>query len=270
VAARNCFLTPVFISTICLLDFVGLPSCRGRIKPLWAEFSRLLHFGFWLYFLQPKNQFYLCCKKLKYFTKNNSAVKMETLQESRLNCIKYNVHSCFQDKTPEETATIAKRLALPVHIMLFNLDGNMNIAMTIRTAAVLGCSDVYVVGRRKYDARPEVGSKNYIKVHKVETLEDPPAFFHERNLQPFLIEQGGSPLETFNFKPTIKSKKPVCFIMGSESHGLPPVFLAQMRDAPRISISQYGMVRSLNVSIAGSILMYEFLKQWRETNALTL
>ena len=195
---------------------------------------------------------------------------METLQESRLNCIKYNVHGCFQDKNPEETATIAKSLALPVHIMLFNLDGNMNIAMTIRTAAVLGCSDVYVVGRRKYDARPEVGSKNYINVHKVDALEDPPAFFRERNLEPFLIEQGGAPLEEFNFKPTIRSKKPVCFIMGSESHGLPALFLAQMRDAPRISISQYGMVRSLNVSIAGSILMYEFLKQWRETQKATL
>lgn len=190
---------------------------------------------------------------------------MESLKESRLSCMKYNVHGCFQDKSPEETPKLAKSLALPVHIMLFNLDGNMNIAMTIRTAAVLGCSDVYVVGRRKYDARPEVGSKNYINVHKMKELEDPLVFFQERNLQPFLVEQGGQPLEEFNFKPTIRSNKPVCFILGSESHGLPPLFLAQMRDTPRLSISQYGMIRSLNVSIAGSILMYEFLKQWRET-----
>jgi tRNA G18 (ribose-2'-O)-methylase SpoU len=195
---------------------------------------------------------------------------METLQESRLNCIKYNVHGCFQDKSPEETAQIAKKLALPVHIMLFNLDGNMNIAMTIRTAATMGCSNVYVVGRRKYDARPEVGSKNYITVEKVPTLEDAPAFFRERNLQPFLIEQGGDALEEYNFKPIIRSKKPVCLIVGSESHGLPKHFLAQMHDAPRISISQYGMIRSLNVSIAGSILIWEFTKQWRKTCALTL
>lgn len=191
-----------------------------------------------------------------------SATPTVSLKESRLNCIKYNVHTCFQSKTPEETAAIAHKLALPVHVMLLNLDGNMNIAMTIRTAAVLGFSDVYVVGRRKYDARPEVGSRNYIRVHKIEQLDNPIAFFKERELQPILVEQGGAPLEETNFKPYFKAG-PVCFILGSESKGIPKAWLTNLKDAPRISISQYGLVRSLNVSIAGSILMYEYLKQWR-------
>jgi tRNA G18 (ribose-2'-O)-methylase SpoU len=30
-----------------------------------------------------------------------------------------------------------------------------------------------------------------------------------------------------------------------------------------VSISQYGLVRSLNVSIAASIVMYEYMRQWR-------
>ncbi len=183
---------------------------------------------------------------------------------SRMTAIKYNVHSVLQDKPPERLRQIASALALPVHLMLLNLDGNMNIAMSIRTAAVLGCSDVWIIGQRRYDARPEVGSKNYINVHKLRGLgSDPAAFFEERGIQPILIEQGGTPIEEMNFKRFQRGGKPVCFVMGSESHGIPDEFAAALASAPRITISQYGLVRSLNVSIAASIVMYEYLKQWR-------
>lgn len=181
----------------------------------------------------------------------------------RMLAIKYNVHSCLQDKPKEKLKKISTKLSLPIHLMLLNLDGNMNIAMSIRTAAVLGCSDVWIVGHRKYDARPEVGSKNYVNVHKVGDLEDPKAFFESKGLQPILLEQGGSSIEEFKFKPYFK--KPICFIVGSESHGIPKEFMTAMGEStPRISISQYGLVRSLNVSIAASIVMYETLKQWRQ------
>jgi tRNA G18 (ribose-2'-O)-methylase SpoU len=180
---------------------------------------------------------------------------------SRLEGIKYNVHSCFQHLEPAETREISLALAVPVHLMLFNLDGNMNIAMSIRSAAVLGCSDIWIVGRKSYDARAEVGAKHYIRMHKIDSLEDPMSFFQDLGIQPLLVEQGGTPLEEMNFKPYTKGS--VCFIMGSESEGIPEEFLKKMKKVPRLTISQYGMVRSLNVSISASIVIYEYLKQWR-------
>lgn len=188
---------------------------------------------------------------------------------SRLSGIKYNVHSILQHKGKEELKDIAEKLAVPVHLMLLNLDGNMNIAMSIRSAAVLGASDVWIVGRRSYDARPEVGAKNYIRVHKIDSLcaqgQDPVAFFKSIGVQPYLIEQGGQALEDMKFPlgGTGGDSLPPCFIMGSESHGIDPKTLAALADVPRITISQYGLVRSFNVSIAASIVMYEYLKQWR-------
>ena len=177
--------------------------------------------------------------------------------------IKYNVHTPFQSMTKDALRSVASALSIPVHLMLLNLDGNMNIAMSIRTAAVLGISDVWVVGRRKYDARPEVGAKNYVTVHKVDMISEPRKWFAEQGLQPVLVEQGGTPLEEMNFKPLIRDEK-VCLIMGSESDGIPKEWLLDLVKMPRVSISQYGMVRSLNVSIAASIVMYEYLKQWRQ------
>ena len=186
---------------------------------------------------------------------------------SRLSGIKYNVHSCIQHLPVEKLKAASTKLCLPVHLMLFNLDGNMNVAMSIRSAAVLGCSDVWIVGRRKYDARPEVGAKNYIRVHKVDAVSL--EFFALNNLQPFLIEQGGIPLEDMNFKPCIREPMTPCFIMGSEGHGLSQEFMKIMKPtAQTLTISQYGLVRSLNVSIAASIVIYEYLKQMRAASAV--
>jgi tRNA G18 (ribose-2'-O)-methylase SpoU len=188
----------------------------------------------------------------------------EIPSQSRLNAIKWNVHTSFQHFPPERLTEIAHDLAVPIQVMLVNLDGNMNIGMTVRTAAVLGCSDVWIVGQRRYDARPEVGGKHYVRVHKVGELADPAAFFEERGIQPILVEQGGEPLEDMSFKHLLRKQKPVCLIMGSEAHGIPKEWMKSLCMAPKVSISQYGLLRSLNVSIAASIVLYELFKQWRE------
>lgn len=189
------------------------------------------------------------------------------LQEPSL--LKYNVHTPLQALPVDRLKKIAEATALPLGLMLFNLNGDMNIGMSIRTAVILGCSDVYVVGRRKFDRRPEVGARNYIQIHRLATVA--PSFFEENKLLPIFVEQGGQPLETFSFKFYLPGKLPegwkVVLVVGSESHGLPQSLL-QALNAPIISISQYGILRSLNVSIAASIVLYEYTRQWRASCAI--
>ena len=188
------------------------------------------------------------------------------MEQPVLRGIKYNVHTVFQHHAPEKLKVIAEKFALPVHLLLLNLDGNMNIAMSIRTAVVMGCSDVWIIGRRHYDARPEVGARHYIRIHKHESI-DPSTFFAEHGLQPILVEQGGTPLESVDFTSYAKATLPVCFVMGSESHGIPSEWLDTLSEEPRVSISQCGMLRSFNVSIAASIVLYEYMKQYRTLSA---
>ena len=107
----------------------------------------------------------------------------------------YNVYPIIKKQPLEKLQSISKKLALPVHLMLMNLDGNANIAMSIRTATVLGCSDVWIVGKMKYDQRAAVGAKNFINIHKLDSLKNPMEFFKEKGIQPFIVEQGGQPLE---------------------------------------------------------------------------
>ena len=182
-------------------------------------------------------------------------------QMSQPSILKYNVHEPFHPFSTEKNKEIATKLAIPVGLCLLNLEGDSNIGMSIRSAAVLGIREVFVLGKRHYDRRSTVGAQNYIKIHRYPIPEDPRSFFEHKGMQPILVEQGGTPLEEMNFKPFFD--KPVVFIVGSESKGIDESWLALLHDAPRITISQYGLVRSLNVSMASTIIMYEYLKQWR-------
>lgn len=169
-----------------------------------------------------------------------------------------NVYDLVQKQPLDKLKKISKWLNFNLQIMMVNTDGNMNIAMTIRTAAVMGCSKVWIVGKRGYDARPEVGSKHYIEVEKLPNI-DPSTFFRENNMVPILVEQGGTSLHEFKFKPYFTKK--VCLIVGSESDGIPKEFLEKLKDAPQITVPQYGLVRSLNVSVASAIVVNEYIRQ---------
>jgi hypothetical protein len=78
--------------------------------------------------------------------------------------------------------------------MFWNSSGNKNIALGVRAFAVLGFSKFFIIGKKGYDARPEVGAKNYIEVVKLPMI-DPVKFFEEQGLNPVLVEQKGFALE---------------------------------------------------------------------------
>jgi len=201
---------------------------------------------------------------------NSSKSSQEDLWDtSRLEeptLLKYNVHTPLQSLSVEKVKQLSQKTSLPLVLMMFNLNGDMNIGMSIRTAVIYGCSDVYLIGKKRYDRRPEVGAKNYIKFHRFPTIT--PSFFVENKLVPVFVEQGGTPLEEFSFRPYLPTKLvegwKVCLVVGSESFGIPMEEFKQLK-APIVTISQYGVMRSLNVSVATGIVLYEFCRQWRQS-----
>jgi tRNA G18 (ribose-2'-O)-methylase SpoU len=167
----------------------------------------------------------------------------------------------------DKVKNISLQLSLPAALVLFNVDGGINISMAIRSAALFGFSDVYIVGRRKRDKRGDVGACNYIKVHQIESIND--KYFEENKLMPIIVEQNGQSLEEFDFRPyfpkiigsndTFNDTFKVAFIVGSEQEGV-----SIKLNGPMITISQYGVMRSFNVAMASSIVMYEYTRQWRK------
>ena len=176
--------------------------------------------------------------------------------------IKYNVHDVFQRMDNDKVKDISLKMSLPAALILFNVDGGINISMAIRSAALFGFSDVYIVGRRKRDKRGDVGACNYINVHQVKSIDT--TYFEENHLIPIIVEQNGHPLEDTDFRPYFTKTKngyKIAFIVGAEQEGVPEYI---KKDIPIITISQYGVMRSFNVAMASSIVMYEYTRQWRK------
>ena len=60
-------------------------------------------------------------------------------------------------------------------------------------------------------------------------------------------------IETYQFK------RKTSILLGKELEGIPPEFIDILEDC--IEIPQFGIVRSLNVHVSGSILLWEYTKQ---------
>jgi tRNA G18 (ribose-2'-O)-methylase SpoU len=183
--------------------------------------------------------------------------------------IKYNVQSHLQGASKQANRRHAERSALGYAVLVYNLKGDKNTGMIIRTSVIMGASKVFIIGVRKYDERTVVGAKHYIDVEKIRGIPEPRELL--KNYSPIIIEQGGISLDNVNWSPysgdALAAHKPPCFIMGSEDEGVPVEFQAACSKMPgfmRLSIFQHGILRSMNVATAHSIVLYEYTKAIRQ------
>ena len=169
----------------------------------------------------------------------------------------YNVADEYKDNTVEENRAICDKQSLPFSIAVMSVAGDLNIGMMMRTASLLGASDFFIFGRRKYDKRSTVGAQNYINVHRypmdVKSLHD---VCQDTGYQPVFIEQGGLTLPLTEGEWNRMPTKPM-FVFGSESDGIPEDIIYTFPHAPIISIPHRGVLRSYNVSSAMSIVTWE-------------
>ena len=169
----------------------------------------------------------------------------------------YNVADEYKDNTVEENRERCRKDSLPFSIAAMSVAGDLNIGMMMRTASLLGASDFFIFGRRKYDKRSTVGAQNYINVHQspmdVKSLHEA---CQDTEYQPVFIEQGGLTVPLTEGERDRMPTKPM-FVFGSESDGIPEDIMYTFPYAPIISIPQHGVLRSYNVAAAMSIVTWE-------------
>lgn len=179
----------------------------------------------------------------------------------------WNVHDHLQDKTLEELENIQKENTAPFAVCVLNLYGDLNVGIILRTACVFGAERAFIVGKKKYDKRSTVGAHKYLEIHKVGGKRgrdhiDPMALrtaIEGCGYDPVFIEQGGTPLHHVHWG-TLTERKP-CLIFGNESNGIDPELI---REEDRvISIPQFGVLRSLNVATAASIVIHDVTMSFR-------
>ena len=141
-------------------------------------------------------------------------------------------------------------------IILDNLKQSFNIGKIFRSADAMGAAAVHLIGTDFFDPSPAKGSFKWV-----------PAVFHD-DFSSCYNELHESDYEIFTLEPEEgasihKARLPdkSAFIFGHEEFGL-SFEKEDFPDLKQLSIPQFGKVQSLNVSIAASIVMYEYVRQF--------
>jgi tRNA G18 (ribose-2'-O)-methylase SpoU len=151
-------------------------------------------------------------------------------------------------------------LAVPgVHsfaVVLDHLKASFNVPKIFRSAEAFGAAEVHLVGVHPFDPRPALGSFRKVPARFFDEVEESLKDLRGRGftlvaLDPF------APRSLHEAELPEKS----AFVFGHEEFGF-SFRLEEETDIVTVTIPQFGEVQSLNVSVAASIAMYEYTRQW--------
>lgn len=143
----------------------------------------------------------------------------------------------------------------PYIIVLDHLKPAFNIGKIIRSADAFGAHEVHLIGIDFFDPAPAMGSFKWVPARFHETFDTCHKELSERGYAMFIAEP--SPGESLL---SVKFPGKSAFIFGNEEFGI-SFDKADYDDTRYLNIPQFGKVESLNVSIAASVIMYEYVRQ---------
>lgn len=140
-------------------------------------------------------------------------------------------------------------------LVLDRLKPGFNVGKIFRSAEAFGAAAVHLVDIGPFDPSPAKGSLRKVPARFHETFAACHAVLAAQGYRFFLLNPAGAiPLHRAALPP--KS----AFVLGHEEFG----FSFDPREYPALQslgIPQFGTVQSLNVSIAASVVMYEYVRQ---------
>ena len=140
-------------------------------------------------------------------------------------------------------------------LLLDTLKPDFNVGKIFRSADVLGCREVELVGIPWFDVAPARGSFRHV-----------PSVFHEKFDQAYQSLKGKDytlvalhPRDAELMTETELPEK-CAFVLGNEGVGF-SADLDQYSDIKHVKIPQYGKAESLNVSVAAAVALYGYVRQ---------
>lgn len=146
----------------------------------------------------------------------------------------------------------------PLTMVLDHLKRDFNVGKIIRSAEAFGLTEVVLVGVPFFDPTPAKGSLKHIPVR----------FFDNFAECYRALRAEGNAFYALDFEHStcltkVKVAKKAAIIAGHEEFGL-SFHREEYPEVQAVRIPQRGKVESLNVSIAASVAMYEYVRQYEE------
>ena len=140
-------------------------------------------------------------------------------------------------------------------IVLDNLKPSFNIGKIFRSADAFGAHAVHLIGTDFFEVKSAKGSFKWVPARYHDSFESCFEVLSNDGYSFFILEpDADESLNRVSFPP--KS----AFIFGHEEFGI-SFNREDFANISSISIPQTGRVESLNVSVAASIVMYEYIRQ---------
>ena len=155
--------------------------------------------------------------------------------------------------------------ARPLLVLLDGIEDPHNLGAIIRTCECAGVDAVFVPEHRSAPlndtvAKTSAGGLEYVKVARVTNLVPLIEQLKQSGVWVVGVEAGSTTMHT-DFDMNV----PLALVMGSEGKGLRR--LVREHCDVIVSIEMRGRLNSLNVSVAAGVVLYEVLRQRRQTSA---
>lgn len=140
-------------------------------------------------------------------------------------------------------------------LVLDQLKAGFNVGKIFRSAEAFGAAALHLVDIGPFDPSPAKGSFRKVPAVFHETFTECHKELAEQGYAFFLLDPDGATSLCATQLP-LKS----AFVLGHEEFGFSfePGDYSEMK---KLTIPQFGSVQSLNVSIAASVVMYEYVRQ---------
>ena len=145
--------------------------------------------------------------------------------------------------------------AFPIHIAIENFQHDYNIGSIVRTANACRVAGVHIVGKRHWNRRGAMATEKYLSVAHYPTIEEFISWQEQANMTLIGVDNiaGSVPLTNAELP------KNAIYVFGQEGPGLSKDMQSYCKYL--VAIEQFGSTRSVNVGVAGGIVMYEWLRR---------
>lgn len=141
-------------------------------------------------------------------------------------------------------------------VVLDHLKPNFNVGKIFRSAQAFGVREVHLIGIDWFDPAPAKGAFKQVPTLFLSGFEESYARLVDSRYRLYLLDPGAGQ----GLAQTALAEASA-FVLGHEEHGF-SFDPTRYPDLTQVRIEQSGPIDSLNVSIAASIAMYEFTRQY--------
>lgn len=140
-------------------------------------------------------------------------------------------------------------------LVLDHLKAGFNVGKILRSANALGCHEVHLVGIGMFDPSPAKGALKQTRTRAFPAFSECWAHLKEQGYTGYVLHPSGT-----EEAGRCELPEKTAFILGHEEFGL-SFEATDFPELKRMRIRQYGAVQSLNVSVAASIVAFEYVRQ---------